>query len=227
MTFEGVQKFTLLDYPGKIAATLFTPGCNFRCPFCHNSEIVTANVNKGRITSDEILTFLSSRKGLLQGVCITGGEPTLQSGLLEFINEVKAMGFFVKLDTNGERPDVLQSLLDLNVLDYVAMDVKNSLKSYALTVGIENFDTSHIQKSIAILKKSTIDYEFRTTVVKEFHQESDFDAMYDLLKGARLWRLQEFRDSPNCFSKNLHPIPSDELKLLISRYLSDKTIQIY
>ena len=137
------------------------------------------------------------------------------------------MGFLVKLDTNGERPDVLQSLLDLNVLDYVAMDVKNSLKSYALTVGIENFDTSHIQKSIAILKKSTIDYEFRTTVVKEFHQESDFDAMYDLLKGARLWRLQEFRDSPNCFSKNLHPIPSDELKLLISRYLSDKTIQIY
>lgn len=227
MTFVGVQKFTLLDYPSKIAATLFSPGCNFRCPFCHNSEVVVLGKDRGAITEKDVLDFLSTRQGLLEGVCITGGEPTLQTGLEEFINKVRSLGFLIKLDTNGERPDILKSLLDKNVLDYVAMDVKNSFTSYAETVGIPSFDTKNVKKSIEILLNSNIDYEFRTTVVKEFHKKSDFDEMYSVLKNAKLWRLQEFRQSDTCFNKNLHLISTDELKVMINGYLGVKNIQLY
>lgn len=227
MTFVGIQKFTLLDYPSKIACTVFSPGCNFRCPFCHNSEVVDLNRNQGAISEEEVLNFLKTRQGLIEGVCFTGGEPTLQSGLEDFIKKVKDLGFLIKLDTNGEKPETLKKLLNEDLLDYVAMDVKNSLKSYGKTIGIQNFSTKNIEKSIRILLNSDIDYEFRTTVVKEFHAKEDFMDIMPLLNGAKLWRLQEFRLSDTCFNKNLHSIKSDELKTMINGNLGIKTIQLY
>lgn len=227
MTFSGIQKFTLLDYPSKIAATLFSPGCNFRCPFCHNGEIVTEKVDSGTISEDDVLAFLKKRKGLLEGVCITGGEPTLQEGLSDFIIKVKELGFLVKLDTNGNHPEILKALLDENLLSYVAMDVKNSLKSYAQTVGIPSFDTSKIEESVEILKASSIDYEFRTTLVKELHSTSDLVSMASWLLPSQLWRLQEFRDSDTCIKHGLHPFNKNDIKLILKPFIGENSIKIY
>lgn len=227
MTFSGIQKFTLLDYPGKIAATLFSPGCNFRCPFCHNSEIVNEKPTSGTISEEDVLAFLKTRQGLLEGVCITGGEPTLQKGLQDFIIKVRDLGFLVKLDTNGNEPKVLEVLLSENLLSYVAMDVKNSLLSYGKTVGITAFDTSKIEQSIEILKKSNIPYEFRTTVVKELHRDDDLRSMAEWLLPCTLWRLQEFRDSPTCLKRGLHSLNKNDIKLILNSFIGEKCVKIY
>lgn len=195
MEIHGFQKLTLLDYPEHIAATVFTGGCNFRCPFCQNGDLVVNPEGQPLISEEEVLAVLRKRQGILQGVCITGGEPTLQKDLKDFILKVKALGYLVKLDTNGYRPEVLAELLRENLLDYVAMDVKASLQNYAKVAGCPGMDLEKIQESIALLKGSSIAYEFRTTVVNGLHTLEEFEEIGKLLAGARAYYLQGFQES--------------------------------
>ena len=175
MKISGLQKMTLLDYPGKIACTVFLGGCNFRCPYCHNSEILDGNAPE-LMSEKELLAFLSSRKGLLDAVCISGGEPTLQPELPDLLAQIKAMGFLTKLDTNGSRPEVLKELVSRQLLDYVAMDIKNSPDRYAQTIGVP-WKQEKIEESIRFLLEGNVNYELRTTVVRELHRENDILAM--------------------------------------------------
>lgn len=211
MKIYGLQKLTLLDYPKKTACTIFTGGCNFRCPFCHNALLVTDIDNSNTYTEEEILDFLAKRKGLLDGVCITGGEPLMQNDIAEFIKKIKELGYKVKLDTNGTFPEKLAELLKNRLVDYVAMDIKNSKEKYAETAGIKNINLSDIEKSINLLKSSDIDYEFRTTVVKEFHTEADIEKIAEWIRGAKGYFLQNFEDSGNLIGENMSPVEKDTL----------------
>lgn len=203
LKFFGLQKTTLLDYPGKLASTLFTGGCNFCCPFCHNSDLVYLREGIKEIGSSEILDFLAGRKNILDGICISGGEPLLQEGLIPFIKEVKKLGLLVKLDTNGFLYNKLKELIDLKLVDYVAMDIKNAPKKYALTAGLKEIDLEPILKSVELLKSNVVDYEFRTTIVKEFHDETDIKEIGLWLKGAKRYYLQNFRNNEHVINKNL------------------------
>jgi len=172
----GLQKMTLLDFPGKIACTVFLGGCNFRCPFCHNSELFMGKPEK-LMEDEEFFKFLSTRKGLLDGVCVSGGEPTLYKDLPEFMGRIKEMGFLTKLDTNGYRPEAVKELVAKNLVDYIAMDVKNSPDLYARTVGLEKLDLAAIEESLRFLIDGNVDYELRTTLVSQLHNE---DSMQDM-----------------------------------------------
>ena len=195
MVIHGLQKLTVLDFPGKLACTVFTAGCNLRCPFCHNARLVTHPDERDRIDEAQVLDYIYSRKTMLDGVCITGGEPLLQKDIKEFIAKIKETGLLVKLDTNGCYPEKLAELIDAGLVDFVAMDIKNSPREYGKTVGIENFDFSPISKSIEILQSSNIDYEFRTTVVRELHTAQSLKEAAELIPGAKHWYLQSFVDS--------------------------------
>lgn len=195
MRFCGMNKTTLLDYPGHVAATLFTGGCNMRCPFCQNSGLVLAPQEQPEITEQEALTFLCKRQGILEGVCITGGEPTLQNDLEDFIRQVRELGYLVKLDTNGYRPQILRRLLEEKLLDYVAMDIKASRERYAVACGLPDLELHRIEESVELLKASSIPYEFRTTVVKGIHSPEEFTAIGQWLQGCSAYYLQSFRDS--------------------------------
>lgn len=194
MRICGLNKTTLLDYPGHVAATVFTGGCNFRCPYCHNSDLVLAPGNIQEIPGQELEAFLTKRKGVLQGVCITGGEPTLQGDLAEFIRWVKGFGYLVKLDTNGYRPLVLEKLLQEQLLDYVAMDIKASKENYSLAVGMD-VELEAIEESVRLLLGSKIPYEFRTTVVKGIHRIEEFEQIGQWLAGADAYYLQAYREN--------------------------------
>lgn len=215
MKVLGLQKLTLLDYPEKIAATLFTGGCNFRCPFCHNGDLALASEDSEAIDNDEIFDFLAKRKGLLEGVCITGGEPLIQEDIADFIKKIKDLGFLVKLDTNGAFPHRLLPLIEDGLVDYVAMDIKNTLEKYGFTAGIPGLDAGLIHKSAKILMEGPIPYEFRTTMVKQFHEPQDFVDIASWLKGANKYFLQAFRDGENTLAPGLEPFSKDEaLKIL-------------
>ena len=174
MIIQGLQKLTLLDYPGKVACTIFTAGCNFRCPFCHNASLVIDTSANETIPEEEIFRFLTKRQGILDGVCISGGEPLIQDGIEEFIRQIKEMGYDVKLDTNGSFPDKLIRLVEAGLINYVAMDIKNSQEHYGRTIGIEDYDIRDVHRSVKYLMSGKVPYEFRTTVVREFHQRSGF-----------------------------------------------------
>ncbi len=191
MDIHGIQKMTLLDYPGKVAATIFLGGCDFRCPYCHNFELVEAPGDPV-MTQEELFAFLEKRRGVLDGVVVTGGEPCLRKELKEFIRCIKEMGYCVKLDTNGNHPELLEELIGSGNIDYVAMDVKNSLTKYGFTIGVKDFDTSNVERSIELLLQGKIPYEFRTTTVKEFHTAEDFESIGKMLKGAEAYFLQQF-----------------------------------
>lgn len=209
---------TLLDFPNKVACTVFTGGCNLRCPFCHNARLVTEIDASETVAADEILSFLKKRTGLLDGVCITGGEPLLQSDIEDFIREVKALGFALKLDTNGCFPDKLAALTEKGLVDYVAMDIKNSPDKYAETVGIKNFDLSPVKKSVSILKDGKTDYEFRTTVVREFHTEESIEAAAESIAGAKRYFLQNFVDSGNLISgEGMSGLTGEELENALAK----------
>ncbi len=201
MQIHGIMKTTLLDYPGHLAATLFTGGCSFRCPFCHNASLVLRPGQTPLYPESEILAFLKKRKNVLEGVCITGGEPTLQKDLPLFIEKIKALGYEVKLDTNGFHPAMLSYLLQEHLLDYVAVDIKNAPKKYAQTVGLPACDTSPLQETIQMLISGSIPYEFRTTVVKGLHEETDFAAIGAWISGAKAYYLQQFVDSGDLISQ--------------------------
>ncbi len=209
MNIQGLQKVTLLDFPGRVACTVFLAGCNFRCPFCHNASLVT-HVDPSRdIPREEVLSFLKKRRGILDGVCITGGEPLLALGLDRFIREIKDMGFEVKLDTNGSNAERLKSLVEAGLIDYVAMDIKNTPDKYGMTIGIEGYDMSHIFKSVEYLLSGTVPFEFRTTVVREFHKREDFEALGKWLKGAPRYYLQGFVDSGDLIQPGLRGYTKD------------------
>lgn len=211
MKIYGLTKLTLLDYPGLCACTIFTGGCNFRCPYCHNASIVLNN-DIQEITEEEILTFLDKRKKLLDGVCVSGGEPTINSDLPKFIKKIKDKGYKVKLDTNGTNPKMLKNLIDKNLVDYVAMDIKNSLNKYAKTIDVKNYDITPIKESAEILLNGNLPYEFRTTVVKELHNENSFKDIAKWLKGGKAYFLQNFVDGKNLIGKNLSPCTKKEME---------------
>lgn len=194
MHIEAYQKLTLLDYPGKTAATIFTHGCNFRCPFCHNAGLVV-RPSVSEIEESEILEYLEKRKKLLDGICITGGEPLLQRDIADFIKKVRALGYLIKLDTNGSFPEKLEELINEGLIDYVAMDIKNSPSKYPLTAGAPQDIVSKVQKSVNILMNGSIDYEFRTTVCNGLHTPEDMREIGEWLKGAKAYYLQPFKDS--------------------------------
>ena len=195
MRLGGIQKLTLLDYPGLVACTVFTLGCNMRCPFCHNSLLVTKADEAEVYPEEEFFKFLTKRRGVLDGVCITGGEPLIHADAGEFIAKIKAMGYKVKLDTNGSFPDRLEEILKSGNVDYVAMDIKNSPEKYADTVGIPGFDVSKIKRSIEVIRASGIDHEFRTTVVSPLHTAESIAGAAEMIKGEEKYFLQNFVDS--------------------------------
>ena len=177
MQIHGFQKMTLLDFPGRVAATVFTGGCNFRCPFCHNALLVTELKESDVIPTQDVVSYLEKRTSLLDGVCLTGGEPLLQPDIASFLRKIKEMGYAVKLDTNGNSPSKLRDLVEEGLVDYVAMDVKNCREKYGETIGIPNFDVSKIEESIRFLMSGKVDFEFRTTVVKEFHTVENIESL--------------------------------------------------
>ncbi len=195
MRLGGLQKLTLLDYPGLVACTVFTAGCNMRCPYCQNPSLVNRIEEDKLLPEEEFFAFLEKRKGILDGVCITGGEPTLQPDLMDFIARIKSMGYKVKLDTNGSFPDKVREILDSGNVDFVAMDLKNTIDRYADTVGIPGFDTSKILESINIIRSSGVEYEFRTTVVSPLHRPEDFGELAKMAEGSPRYFLQNFVDS--------------------------------
>ncbi len=195
MYISGLQKLTLLDYPGKVACTVFTAGCNFRCPFCHNASLVVDISRNPRIPEDEIFAFLRKRSGILDGVCITGGEPMLQPDLPDFMARIKDMGLAVKLDTNGSVPNLLAQVIEKNLVDYVAMDIKSSPARYGAVAGIEGMDLSAAAAGKDILLEGRVDYEFRTTIVRELHSVDDMHGIGEFIRGARRYFLQSFKDS--------------------------------
>lgn len=211
MLINGLTKTTLLDYPGHVAATIFAGGCNFRCPFCHNGDLVLHPASLNVYSETEVLEFLTLRKGKLSGVCISGGEPTLQADLFDFIKNIKDLGYLVKLDTNGSNPDILAKLRDYHLIDYIAMDIKNSKTKYAMTAGLSSLDLSKIEASVSFIQNCNLDYEFRTTVVRELHQAEDFHAIGEWLAGGRAYFLQSYQDNENVISTGFHAFPKETL----------------
>ncbi len=211
MTIHGLQKMTLLDFPGRVACTIFTAGCNFRCPFCHNARLVTELQPTDAMSAEAVLSFLGKRRGLLDGVCITGGEPLLQADIADFIACVREMGFLVKLDTNGSFPDKLRGLIDRGLVDYVAMDIKNSPEKYAATAGFPSDLLPRVRESIALLLEGRVDYEFRTTVMNEFHEPEDFEAIGRMIAGAKRYFIQSFVDSGDLIAKETFTAPPQDV----------------
>jgi len=211
MQIYGLNKTTLLDYPGHVAATLFTGGCNFRCPYCHNSTLILHPDEEQQIPEEEIFTFLRKRQGILEGVCITGGEPTLQPDLKKFIRQIKNLGYLVKLDTNGYRPEVVRELLDACLLDYIAMDVKAAKSGYEPAAGVK-LDASRLEESMELIRSSGVDYEFRTTVVKGLHRLADFEEIGRWLAGCRAYYLQSYREDENVLQKGYDAFSREELE---------------
>jgi pyruvate formate lyase activating enzyme len=222
MLIKGLQKLTLLDYPGKIACTVFLGGCNFRCPFCHNGSLVLPERMGETMAMEDFFAFLDSRRGRLQGVCVSGGEPTLQADLPEFLSEIKARGFAVKLDTNGTNPEMLFSLINDGLVDYVAMDVKNSPKKYLQTTGLnaecrmQNSELiDRVRESASLLMQGRVDFEFRTTLMKELHTEEDIRAIGEWLRGNEKLFLQTYRDEGDLIVGGFTPFAKEETERLL------------
>lgn len=228
MKFYGMQKMTLLDYPGYVACTLFTGGCNFRCPFCHNALLVLDLDEKYTIPEEEVLAFLKKRQGLLDGVCVTGGEPLINKDIGDFLSKVKELGFKIKLDTNGTNPSLLKELVSQNLVDYVAVDIKNSPEKYAETVGLKSFDMSTINETVNFLMTGSVDYEFRTTVTKQFHTEKSMEEAARFIRGAKRYFLQNFVDSGNLIGSGITGQSKEEMEKLLAvvkKYVPDSCLR--
>ncbi len=212
---EGIRKTTLLDYPGHVACTLFTHGCNLRCPFCHNASLVVREKGDG-ISDEELFAFLEKRACILDGVCITGGEPLLQKDIKELIEKIRSYGYKIKLDTNGFFPEKLKDLLDGKLIDYVAMDIKSSKEGYAKATGIKNVDVTKPEQSVKLIMASGVDYEFRTTAVKGIHTEEDFKKISEWIKGAEKYFIQQFTDSGDIIESGFSAFDKGESEKLLS-----------
>lgn len=211
LKIHGFNKLTLLDYPGHTAAVLFLGSCNFRCPFCHNRSLVLAPDQEPVISLDDIFAFLQKRRGILEGVCISGGEPTLSPHLADLAAKIKSLGYLVKLDTNGSRPDILKSLVKDHLIDYVAMDIKSSKERYPIVCGCPSVDLSSIEESVDFLLHSNIESEFRTTVVKELHHAEDFLSISQWISGYSHYFLQSYQNSENVMLPGFHSCTKEEL----------------
>lgn len=211
MQIHGLQKMTLLDFPGKVACTVFLGGCDFRCPFCHNWDILDPSTPV-IMEEDEFYKFLDKREGLLDGVAITGGEPLLRTGMVDFIKGIKSRGFLVKLDTNGNHPDLLKELVSEGLLDYVAVDVKNNKERYGETVGIPMLDISKIEETISFLLEGNVPYEFRTTVLRQFHDADSFKGIAEWIEGAEHYFIQSFVDRETVPFSGLEAYSPEELE---------------
>ncbi len=214
MLIKGFQKLTLLDFPGKTACTVFTGGCNFRCPFCHNAGLVT-KMDAGIISEGEVFEHLKKRQGILDGVAITGGEPLLQGDIEDFLKKVREYGYAIKLDTNGSFSDKLESIIEKGLCDYVAMDIKNSKEKYPETIGIKNFDVAEVVKSVELLKKGRVPFEFRTTVTKNFHTIKDIESIGEWIAGAENYYLQNFVDSGNLIDSTVEGVSKEAMKEML------------
>lgn len=212
MKIYGLNKTTLLDYPGKVASTIFIGGCNFRCPFCHNSSLISPGQAVPAIPQEDVLSFLKKRRHILEGVCITGGEPTLHKELPDLLKKIKELGLSIKIDTNGSNPTFLKQLAKDGLIDKVAMDIKSSPENYHILIGLSSFELSAIRESIAFLMEGNIEYEFRTTAVKELHSEKDFIQIGKWLAGAASYYLQAYRDSEEVLQPGYSSFSTEELQ---------------
>ena len=227
MKIHGLQKMTLLDFPGKVACTVFLGGCDFRCPYCHNFELVDGSA-PAVMEEGELFDFLKKRRGLLDGVAVTGGEPTLRSDLPELLRGIRALGYAVKLDTNGGHPERLRAILEEGLADYVSMDIKNSPEKYAATCGLETVDLAPIRQSVGLLMNGGADYEFRTTVVDELHAAEDFEAIGAWIAGARRCFLQAFTDRDTVPFGGLHAPSGEKMREyaeIMRRYVPDTRLR--
>ena len=228
MRIQGLQKLTLLDFPERVACTVFFAGCNFRCPFCHNASLVVEIPSHADVTEEEFFSFLKKRHGILDGVCVTGGEPLLQPDIEEFIRKIKELGYAVKLDTNGSFPEKLKSLVESGLVDYVAMDIKNCPEEYGVTSGVPNLDVSSIIKSVSYLKEGHVPFEFRTTVVKGYHTKESFEKIGQWLQGTEKYFLQNFVDSGDLIEKGTKGCSEEEMKeflAIVSEYVPSVKIR--
>ena len=229
MAIVGIDKLSLLDYEDKVSVVLFSQACNMRCPFCHNGASVLGASKEDELLFNDIIAFLKTRVGLVDAVVFSGGEPTLEQDLKVKIKKVKELGFLIKLDTNGTNPRLLEELLDEGLIDYVAMDIKNSPSLYNVTTGV-NVNIDNIKKSIDIIKAKAPDYEFRTTLVKEFHEHINYDEFLNFIKGAKRLFLQKFVDREGCIKKGLHDvdvIEADKLKNYLQQFINEVSLRGY
>lgn len=215
MNLFGLEKLSLVDYDGKVAATVFTGACNFRCGFCQNSPLVTDVSSLDTLSEDEILSYLKKRKGILDGVCVTGGEPTLHKELPSFCEKLKNLGYSVKVDTNGTNPDMVKYLNQNGLADYFAMDIKNCKEKYSETIGIPDYDLSAVEKTVEYFLSENVDYEFRTTLIKEFHNISDIIKIGEWIRGAKAYALQKFKDSDTCITRGLHEVDCESANVFL------------
>lgn len=227
----GLEKMSLVDYDGHLCATIFLAGCNFRCPFCHNSSLVVDTDNLQAYSDEEIFSYLESRKKMLDAVCITGGEPTLTTNLEEIIDKIKSLGYLVKLDSNGTRPEILKHLIETKKVDYIAMDVKSSYAEYKKVAGITNNKLiDKVLESIELLKNSNIEYEFRCTLVKELHDKEDIEGIGDLVKGAKRFYFQKFTDHGYCIEDGFSEVDeatANEYLDIIKKYVDNASLRGY
>lgn len=218
----GIENMSMVDYDDKIACTIFTHGCNFRCPFCQNSALVLSD-SIPLLDANKILEQLEKRKGLLDAVCISGGEATLQQDLVPFIKKIRSLGFLVKIDSNGYNPPMLKYLIEHKLVDYIAMDVKGSAEIYADICGLKQINMIKIKESISIIMESKINYEFRTTLIEEFHTPEVMKNLLVMIKSSEKYALQKYKDSPGCIQHGFHPIPKETA--LLYKQLAEKTVK--
>lgn len=212
MDFSGWEKLSLVDFDDNITTTIFMAGCPFRCPFCHNSDLVLHPENAPTIPWETIMAYLRKRRGVLDAVCVSGGEPTLMPDLKQKLSDIKSLGYRVKLDSNGWRPDILKELVSDGLVDYVAMDIKNSPDRYGETIGLPDYDLAAIKESVAFLKSKAIPFEFRTTIIDEYHDEQAMREIGEWIAGADRYYLQRYIDSEHCISHGLHMVPYEKAK---------------
>lgn len=215
MIIKGLQKLTLLDYPEHTACTVFTGGCNLRCPFCHNASLALNPASVDEIDEEKFFSFLRKRKGILDGVCITGGEPLINTDIENFMLRIKQLGFKVKIDTNGTLPVRLKSVVENGLVDYVAVDIKNSKKLYEITVGVSYFNTSPVEKTVDYLMSGNIPYEFRTTVTRTFHTENSMRELSEWIKGAKRYFLQNFVNSGDLINPQIEGYSPEEMQKML------------
>ena len=230
MKILGMEKMSLVDFDGLVAATLFTGGCNFKCGFCHNSPLVNGFLELPEISEEEVLSYLKKRSGVLDGVCVSGGEPTLNADLPLFIQKLKALGYKVKLDTNGTNPDMVKELAADKLVDYFAMDVKNDKGGYAKIIGFDSYDTAKVEKTVEFFLSGGVDYEFRTTLVKEFHGAENIIKIGQWIKGAKKYFMQKFKENENCICQGFSPVDDQtaaEFVKLLSPYLPNAKLRGY
>jgi pyruvate formate lyase activating enzyme len=230
MKIGGLQKLTLVDYPGKVAATVFLIGCNFKCGFCHNPELVNWSGEQNEINEKDFFEFLKGKEGLIEGACITGGEPTIYPDLIDFVKKIKDMGFLIKLDTNGSNPEAISKLVKEGLVDFIAMDIKTSLEKYGQAVNVR-IDTKNIEQSVELIKNSGIDYEFRTTVVPGLVEKEDIEKIGRWLKGVKKIALQQFRNK-KVLDKNFEkvkPYADETLKefgKILKKYIGEVELRL-